>query len=69
MFYQTVKLMTPSRAGQHLLPASFVGITGSLGSGFIVKATGKAYWLTIFFGMFILAGNLLLSTWTENTPE
>ncbi|GMK56737.1 hypothetical protein CspeluHIS016_0305770 [Cutaneotrichosporon spelunceum] len=69
LFYTAVRLMSAAKAGAHLIPNSILGSVGSLGVGFVVRATGRYYWLTVFCGMFSILSSCLLATWDENTSE
>jgi MFS family permease len=69
LFYTAVRLMTPSDAGAHMVPNSVLGSLGSLATGFIVRATGKYYWLTFGCACFAILSSCILSGWDENTPE
>jgi hypothetical protein len=69
LFFMAVRLMSPSNAGIHLVPNSILGSLGSLAVGFVVRATGRYYWLTIFCGAFSILSSVLLSTWDQHTSE
>lgn len=61
--------MTSSNAGLHMIPNSILGSIGSLGTGFIVRATGRYYWLTVICGCFSIFSSFLLASWDQNTSE
>lgn len=61
--------MSASNAGAHLIPNSFVGMIGSLGTGLIVRRTHKYYWLNTFCACFGVIGSFLISTWEFGTSE
>jgi MFS family permease len=69
LFFTAVKLMTAADAGVHLIPNSFLGSIGSLATGFIVRATGKYYWLTAFCGAFSIVSSILLAGWTRESAD
>lgn len=69
LYFTAVRLMTPSVAGYHLIPNSVLGALGSLGNGFLVRHTGKYYWLTFFSGCFAVISSCMLSTWDLDTSE
>ncbi|KAF9069478.1 member of the major facilitator superfamily [Rhodocollybia butyracea] len=54
LYLQVVEGLSPSRVGFWLVPQIIGGVTGSLGSGLVMKATGKYYWLTVW-GYFLQA--------------
>lgn len=52
-----------------MIPNSILGSFGSLATGFIVRATGRYYWLTIFCGGFSIISAILLAGWDKHTSE
>ncbi|TXT04389.1 hypothetical protein VHUM_04156 [Vanrija humicola] len=69
LYFTAVRLMSSEDAGAHLIPNSVLGSFGSLATGFIVRATGRYYWLTIFCGSCSIVSTLLLSSWSLDTSE
>lgn len=69
LYFTAVRLMSSEDAGAHLIPNSVLGSLGSLGTGFIVRATGRYYWLTFFCGSCSIVATLLLSSWSLDTSE
>lgn len=69
LYYMAVRLMSPSNAGSHLIPNSILGSSGSLAVGFIVRSTGRYYWLTVFCGLFSILSAFLLASWDLHTSE
>ena len=47
LFYQAVDDVTSSQAGVRLLPAVLLGVSGVLIGGFILRRTGRYYWLMV----------------------
>ncbi|KAI9816059.1 MAG: hypothetical protein M1827_002051 [Pycnora praestabilis] len=47
LFYQAVDGLSATDAGVRLLPGIVAGVSGSLFAGFLMKWTGKYYWLTV----------------------
>ncbi|KAI0857232.1 major facilitator superfamily domain-containing protein [Xylaria cubensis] len=47
LFYQATLGMSAAFSGLMYLPSTFFVLVGSLGGGFIVKRTGRFYWLTL----------------------
>ncbi|OJJ06266.1 hypothetical protein ASPVEDRAFT_45672 [Aspergillus versicolor CBS 583.65] len=47
LFFQAVDGLSATGAGLRLLPSILSGVTGSLFAGFVMKWTGKYYWLTV----------------------
>ncbi|ADV23874.1 multidrug resistance protein fnx1 [Cryptococcus gattii E566] len=69
LYFTAVRQMSASNAGAHLIPNSFVGVIGSLGSGLVVRRTHKYYWLNTFCACFGVIGCFLISTWNLDTSE
>ncbi|OWZ29452.1 multidrug resistance protein fnx1 [Cryptococcus neoformans AD2-60a] len=69
LYFTAVRQMSASNAGAHLIPNSFVGMIGSLGTGLIVRRTHKYYWLNTFCACFGVIGSFLISTWEFGTSE
>jgi hypothetical protein len=69
LFFIAVNLMSASSAGSHMIPNGFFAAGASLGSGFIVKATGRYYWLTFFSGLSAVVSVIMFSFWTQDSPE
>ncbi|KIR53336.1 multidrug resistance protein fnx1 [Cryptococcus gattii Ru294] len=69
LYFTAVRQMSASNAGAHLIPNSFVGVIGSLGSGLVVRRTHKYFWLNTFCACFGVIGCLLISTWDLDTSE
>lgn len=67
LYFTAVRQMSASYAGAHLIPNAIIGMAGSLGCGFIVRQTGKYYWLNFFGGVFGIISAVLLSTWDVET--
>ena len=47
LYFQAVDGVSATVAGLRLLPSIFAGVSGSLFAGFVMKWTGKYYWLTV----------------------
>jgi predicted MFS family arabinose efflux permease len=72
LFFQAVDGHGAAASGVRLLPAIASGVSGSLCAGYVMKKTGKYYWLNLFaytlmvLGMvviFLFAGTIINSTW------
>ncbi|KAI0423494.1 MFS multidrug transporter [Xylaria sp. FL1042] len=48
LFFQAALGMSATSSGIMFMPSTFFALSGSLGGGFIMKRTGRYYWLTIF---------------------
>ncbi|KAJ3893606.1 member of the major facilitator superfamily [Lentinula edodes] len=60
LYLQAVQGLSPSRVGFWLVPGIIGGVTGSLGSGLIMKATGKYYWLTVLEYILLVGGSITI---------
>ncbi|KAI0971654.1 MFS multidrug transporter [Xylaria arbuscula] len=58
LFFQAALGMTATSSGLAFVPITFFAITGSLGVGFLMKRTGRYYWLTLAGYTFMLLGSL-----------
>lgn len=71
LYFQAVDGVSATVAGLRLLPSILSGVSGSLVAGFVMKRTGKYYWLTIFgytllttgcLFVFLFSGGVVAST-------
>ena len=59
-----------SAAGARLIPSSIGAAVGSLGSGFVMRATGRYWLLNLIMVCILVASGVLNVIWLgENTPE
>ncbi|KAG8809966.1 hypothetical protein FRC17_003150 [Serendipita sp. 399] len=65
LYFMAVRLRTTSEAGLHLLPNSIAITVGSLGAGWLMRHTGRYYWLTVGSTALILITTILLAQWDE----
>lgn len=68
LYFTAVRQMSAARAGAHLIPNAVIGMLGSLGCGFVVRHTGKFYWLNFAGGVVGVLSAILLATWGTETP-
>ncbi|KAF3387477.1 Vacuolar membrane amino acid uptake transporter fnx2 [Penicillium rolfsii] len=70
LYFQAVDGVSATTAGLRLLPCILAGVSGSLFSGFIMRWTGKYYWLTVIaysllttgcFAIYMFSGGLVAS--------
>ncbi|KAI1113342.1 major facilitator superfamily domain-containing protein [Nemania sp. NC0429] len=47
LFFQAAAGLSATVSGLILLPSTFFALSGSLGGGFLMKRTGRYYWLTV----------------------
>ncbi|KAJ3832547.1 MFS general substrate transporter [Lentinula raphanica] len=60
LYLQAVEGLSPSRVGFWLVPGIIGGVTGSLGSGLIMRVTGKYYWLTVIEYLCLVLGSITI---------
>ncbi|KAK2767633.1 hypothetical protein FQN54_003791 [Arachnomyces sp. PD_36] len=60
LFFQAVEGDSATGAGVRLLPSIIAGVTGSLGSGFLMRRTGKYFWITLWSYALMVVGVLIL---------
>ncbi|EIW72535.1 hypothetical protein TREMEDRAFT_26050 [Tremella mesenterica DSM 1558] len=69
LYFTAVILMSPTSAGQHLIPNSFCAASSSLIVGMVVKRTHRYYWLTFSLGILGVLGSISLASWKDQVPE
>jgi hypothetical protein len=68
MYFTAVRLTTSSEAGLHLLPNSVAISFGSLGAGYIMRYTGRFWWLTTISATLPVLAFVLMSFLDRNSP-
>ncbi|WVQ78349.1 hypothetical protein IAT38_000434 [Cryptococcus sp. DSM 104549] len=69
LFFTIVQLRTSSVAGAHLLPNSILIGAGSLFVGWVMRRTGKYWWLGVGCAMAIVVTSVGMCFWTRDSPE
>ncbi|KZF21004.1 MFS multidrug transporter-like protein [Xylona heveae TC161] len=67
--YFQIKGLSTTAAGARLIPQSIGTAIGSLGSGMIMKATGRYYYLSMAIQALLLLGGALIATMNLGTPD
>lgn len=67
--YFQVKGLSATAAGTRLIPSSIGLAVGSLGSGFIMRATGRYYLLSVCSQLTSLTALVIVATFQLNTPS
>jgi MFS family permease len=67
LYFSTVHLNTSSVAGAHLLPNSIMICFGSLFVGWMMRRTGRYWYLTLICGGLIVMTCVALCTWGKGT--
>lgn len=52
-----------------MIPNAFFAAGASLGSGFLVRMTGRYYWITVLSGLSGIVSCVMLSFWRRDSPE
>lgn len=60
LYFQAVDGVSATVAGLRLLPSIFAGVTGSLFAGYVMKWSGKYYWLTVSAYTLLTAGIFII---------
>lgn len=68
LFFTTVCLTSASVAGAHLLPYSIMIGVGSLTVGYVIRQTGRYWWLTVWSGVVVIASAVALTSWNVDSP-
>lgn len=68
LYFQVVMGLSPAQSGLRIIPQSLGTAVGSLGSGLIMRATGKYYWLHAAVGILYISGCTAMSTLSLATP-
>ena len=70
IYFQVVGGMTSTGAGLRLIPLSVGAALGSLGSGMVMRATGKYWWLNFWMQInSVFSAALILCFFDGDTPE
>ncbi|KAF8313422.1 MFS general substrate transporter [Clavulina sp. PMI_390] len=69
LYFSAVKLQSASEAGAHLLPIAIIGSLGSILAGWLMRATGKYWWLTLATASLSFISSLLMVNWNDKTSS
>jgi predicted MFS family arabinose efflux permease len=64
LFFQAVDGVSATAASLRLIPSVLFGVSGSLAGGFIMRGTGKYYWLTVFAYCLLTLGSISFTLFT-----
>jgi MFS family permease len=67
-FYLQVRGLSSTQAGLRLIPVAVATSVGSLGVGFVMRRTGKYYFLNAIMMALLVLGSALPCTFQLNTP-
>lgn len=70
LFFQAVQGLSTTRSGTMLIPCMVGAVSASLGGGYIIKRTGRYFWITLtgYAVLFLSAVPLMLSIYARSTP-
>lgn len=69
LFFQAVKLETPSLAGLHLIPNSIALSVGSVLAGIIMRSSGRYYWYNLINAVLITVSIVCFALFTQSSSE
>ena len=70
VYFQVVRGISATGAGTLFIPQAVGAAVGSLGSGFIMRLTGKYWWLNVFIQtLMVVAASLILATFNATVHE
>jgi MFS family permease len=69
LYLENALSMSPTSAGLRVIPIAIGTSAGSLGSGFIMRLTGRYYWLMLVNMIVYITGAALVSTLQLDTPK
>ncbi|KAI9039022.1 putative MFS multidrug transporter [Aspergillus affinis] len=69
LYFQAVDGVSATASGLRLLPSILTGVSGSLFAGFLMKWTGKFYWLTVTAYAFLTLGVTLIFLFSGGVVE
>lgn len=64
LWFQAVAGKSASEAGLGLLPGIIGSVVGGVGGGFIMKKSGKYYWLSVITAVMMVIGNAFIVFFT-----
>lgn len=70
LFFQAVQGLSTMQSGTLLIPCLVCAVLSSLGGGYIIKRTGRYYWVTFagYFILFLSTLPLMASIYLRSTP-
>ncbi|KAF8609296.1 vacuolar amino acid permease [Ceratobasidium sp. AG-I] len=69
LYFSAVRLNSATDSGFHLLPNAIAVSCGSVFAGWLMRKTGKLYYLTLGSALGVLVSCILISTWSNSTAE
>lgn len=67
--YLQIRGLSSTAAGLRVIPFAVTTAFGSLGSGYVMRATGRYYWLNVTTMLIFVLGTALLCTFELNSPN
>lgn len=69
LYFQALDGVSATGAGIRLLPTIFAGVSGSLFGGFVMRWTGKYYWITVIAYSLLTAGVTIIFLYSGAVTE
>jgi len=69
LYFSAVRLTTATESGLHLLPNSIALSIGSLFSGWLMRHTGRYFYLNLFGAFLPIVSSAMFATWTSRTSD
>lgn len=69
LYFSAVRLNSASEAGLHLLPNAIAVSCGSVFAGWMMRRTGKLYWLTLTSAAGVVLSCILAASWNQSTAS
>ncbi|KAG1874610.1 vacuolar amino acid permease [Suillus subalutaceus] len=69
LYFSAVRLNSSTNSGLHLLPHSIALSTGSMIAGWMMRRTGKLYYLTLASVGSTIIASICLALWDDNTSQ
>ncbi|QRV76673.1 major facilitator superfamily transporter [Ceratobasidium sp. AG-Ba] len=69
LYFSAVRLKSAADSGFHLLPNAIAVSCGSVFAGWMMRKTGKLYYLTLASALGMLLSSSLIAAWNNNTAE
>lgn len=70
LFFQAVQGLSTTDSGTLLVPCMIFGVAASLGGGYVIRHTGRYYWITVagYAVLFLSAPPLMAAIYARSTP-
>ncbi|KAG9096756.1 hypothetical protein FS749_007798 [Ceratobasidium sp. UAMH 11750] len=69
LYFSAVRLKSAADSGLHLLPNAIAVASGSVFAGWMMRKTGKLYYLTLMSALGMLLSSLLIASWNDDSAD